>query len=195
MGGYGGSMSGYGGMMRPDDGDESRHGRDGRDDGRWAWRRRPSRQGTDKRSVEPRGEAQGGDQIGEEAKGHSLFDPYFNIVEVKVYGQARFYNPPPEEPEAEPSLGETAGDAAEAGARRRTTAARPKLPRESRPRSRPPKADAAEGEPAKSEAAAAERRKAGAAEGRSAEGRKAGTPRPARRPAGEATKKAEAPKS
>ena len=30
-----------------------------------------------------------------------LHDPYFNIVEVTVYGQARFYNPPPEEPAAE----------------------------------------------------------------------------------------------
>jgi len=32
-----------------------------------------------------------------------LHDPYFNIVEVTIYGQARFYNPPPEEPEAESS--------------------------------------------------------------------------------------------
>jgi hypothetical protein len=36
-----------------------------------------------------------------------LFDPYYNIVEVKIYGQARFYNPPPSEEEAsdEQSLG------------------------------------------------------------------------------------------
>ena len=33
--------------------------------------------------------------------GPTLFDPYYNIVEVKIYGQARFYNPPPEETEGE----------------------------------------------------------------------------------------------
>ncbi len=42
----------------------------------------------------------------EKRKGPSLFDPYFNIVQVTVYGQARFYNPPPAEPEAAPSPGE-----------------------------------------------------------------------------------------
>ncbi len=30
-----------------------------------------------------------------------IHDPYYNIVEVTVYGQARFYNPPPEAPAAE----------------------------------------------------------------------------------------------
>ncbi len=43
-----------------------------------------------------------------EAKGPSLFDPYFNIVEVTVYGQARFFKPPPTEPAAGPSPGHTA---------------------------------------------------------------------------------------
>src|SRR5262249_28564451 len=38
----------------------------------------------------------------------SLHDPYFNIVEVTVYGQARFYNPPPEEPPAEASAADSA---------------------------------------------------------------------------------------
>ena len=37
------------------------------------------------------------------ATGVTIHDPYFNIVEVTVYGQARFYNPPPPEPPAEPS--------------------------------------------------------------------------------------------
>ncbi len=48
------------------------------------------------------------------SKGPSLFDPYFDIVQVTVYGQARFFNPPPESPAVEPSPGETAaaGDAA-----------------------------------------------------------------------------------
>ena len=37
------------------------------------------------------------------ATGVTIHDPYFNIVEVTVYGQARFYNPPPPEPPAQPS--------------------------------------------------------------------------------------------
>jgi hypothetical protein len=45
----------------------------------------------------------------EKRKGPSLFDPYFNIVQVTVYGQARFYNPPPAEAvEATQSPGEAA---------------------------------------------------------------------------------------
>jgi hypothetical protein len=45
----------------------------------------------------------------------TIHDPYFNVVEVTVYGQARFYSPPPEEPAAEPSLsvGSTPAPAAE----------------------------------------------------------------------------------
>lgn len=43
----------------------------------------------------------------EKKAGPSLFDPYFNIVEVKIYGQARFYNPPPPISEEEPSPGES----------------------------------------------------------------------------------------
>ena len=35
--------------------------------------------------------------------GKSLFDPYFNIVELTVYGQARFYNEPPPPEAAEPT--------------------------------------------------------------------------------------------
>jgi hypothetical protein len=45
-------------------------------------------------------------------KGTSLVDPYFNIVQVTVYGQARFYNPPPAEPEAQPSPGDVAASPA-----------------------------------------------------------------------------------
>ena len=35
----------------------------------------------------------------------TVHDPYFNVVQVTVYGQARLYNPPPEEPAPDPSLG------------------------------------------------------------------------------------------
>ena len=41
-----------------------------------------------------------------------IHDPYYNIVEVTVYGQGRFYNPPSEEPEAQSNTeGEAAPDA------------------------------------------------------------------------------------
>ncbi len=41
-------------------------------------------------------------------KGTSIHNPYFNIVEVKVYGQARFFNPPPTPPPVAPSQSENA---------------------------------------------------------------------------------------
>ena len=51
-----------------------------------------------------------------EAKGPSLFDPYFDIVEVTVYGQARFFKAPPVEATPEPSPGATPAAAATAPA-------------------------------------------------------------------------------
>ena len=35
------------------------------------------------------------EEAASKAKGPSFFDPYFDIVEVTVYGQARFFKPPP----------------------------------------------------------------------------------------------------
>jgi hypothetical protein len=57
----------------------------------------------------------------DKTKGPTLFDPYFDIVQVSVYGQARFFNPPPAE-EAQPSLGDTAA------AKDATTATTPTAP-------------------------------------------------------------------
>jgi hypothetical protein len=37
------------------------------------------------------------------ATGNSLHDPYYNIVQVKITGQARFFSPPPPDPEPAPS--------------------------------------------------------------------------------------------
>jgi len=51
----------------------------------------------------------------EQSKGPSLFDPYFDIVEVTIYGQARFFNPPPVEPAAQPSPGEASAAPAAPG--------------------------------------------------------------------------------
>ena len=70
--------------------------------------RRAARKGIDNRkeSIVPR-HARKQEEEATKSKGPSLFDPYFDIVEVTVYGQARFFNPPPEMPAAEPSPGET----------------------------------------------------------------------------------------
>jgi hypothetical protein len=51
-----------------------------------------------------------------QAKGPSLFDPYFDIVEVTVYGQARFFRQPPAEATPEPSPGQAPAAAATAPA-------------------------------------------------------------------------------
>ena len=69
-----------------------------------------ARKGTDKRSVDRGKKREDEIKAAESSKGLSLFDPYFNIVEVKIYGQARFYNPPPEEPEGEASPGQLAAE-------------------------------------------------------------------------------------
>ena len=65
------------------------------------------RKGTDVRADDRSKEREAENKAAEEAKGPSYFDPYFNIVEVTVYGQARFFNPPPVSAAAEPSPGET----------------------------------------------------------------------------------------
>jgi hypothetical protein len=41
---------------------------------------------------------------------NSIQDPYFNIVEVTIYGQARFFNPPTAEAPTEPSQAAAAGE-------------------------------------------------------------------------------------
>jgi hypothetical protein len=109
MGGYGGMMSGYGGMYGGMM--QMMRGRMGEMGGMYGMGGMQEKKGTDKRSVNREEKRKEETKNVESAKGPSFFDPYFNIVEVKVFGQARFYNPPPEEPAAEPSLGETAGDA------------------------------------------------------------------------------------
>jgi hypothetical protein len=115
MSGYGGMMSGYAGMMsRMMGGGRGRmagmmKGRMGSGMGMGA--SAPSRQGSDKRGQDRGKTRKEEKEAVESAKGPSLFDPYFDIVEVKVYGQARFYNPPPADTQSAPSLGETAADA------------------------------------------------------------------------------------
>jgi hypothetical protein len=63
------------------------------------------RKGKDNRQVDRSKKRKDEETKINEAKGPSNFDPYFDIVEVTVYGQARFFNPPPAEAAAEPSPG------------------------------------------------------------------------------------------
>jgi hypothetical protein len=67
-----------------------------------------TRKGTDVRSKDRAKARTEQEKALSKSQGPSLFDPYFDIVQVTVYGQARFFNPPPEEPAAQPSPGETA---------------------------------------------------------------------------------------
>jgi hypothetical protein len=71
-----------------------------------------ARKGQDNRSVDRVKKRKEEETKVNESKGPSLFDPYFDIVEVTVYGQARFFQPPPVEATAEPSPGATPDAAA-----------------------------------------------------------------------------------
>jgi hypothetical protein len=162
MSGYGGMMSGYGAMMSKMSQQYALQGM-GRGMGMGGMGMGPAaaaRKGTDKRATN-RGEVRKEEtKAVVTAKGPSLFDPYFDIVEVKVYGQARFYNPPPADAETEPSLGESAAKAAESG--------------------EPIKGDASSGEPAKTEPAKTEPAKAEPAKTEPAKGAETNpvTPKP-----------------
>ena len=107
-------------------------------------------------SHEPRQEREEETKAVETAKGPSLFDPYFDIVEVKVYGQARFYNPPPADAETEPKPGERPPRPLEPASEAEAKTNRSEPAKPSRPRTRPAKAEPAKAEPAKAEPAKTE---------------------------------------
>ena len=110
-GGMGRGMAGYGGMMgqmMSQQMSQMRGMMGGYGMGGMMGGVQQQRKGTDVRSVNREKKREETKKAVEEAKGPSLFDPYFDIVEVTVYGQARFFNAPPEEPQPEPSPGEAA---------------------------------------------------------------------------------------
>ena len=149
MAGYGGMMASYGSMMSRMSQQYGMMG-GGMMGGMGGGPAAPARKGIDKRSTN-RGEVRKeATKAVETAKGPSLFDPYFDIVEVKVYGQARFYNPPPADVEAEPSLGETAAKAAttEEPTKGDASSGEPAIKAESA-KTEPAKAEPAKTEPAK----------------------------------------------
>ncbi len=117
-----------------------------------------ARKGTDVRSKNRGKERQEETKAVQTAKGPSLFDPYFDIVEIKVYGQARFYNPPPADAATQPSPGETAAKAGETAEPAKSDASTAEAAKTA-----PAKAEAAKTAPAKAEPAKTEPAKAEAA--------------------------------
>lgn len=171
MAGYGGmmnammrNMQGRGGMMGGDMGASMAMRNMMGMGGMGAAGAAPARKGVDKRSKNRSEERKEERKAVEAAKGPSLFDPYYDIVEVKVYGQARFYNPPPTDAEivTEPSPGETAAKAAESAepAAAGTTKAEPAKADATPKADASPKTEPANAEPAKTEPGKAEPGKA-----------------------------------
>src|SRR5208337_1219707 len=154
MSGYGGMVAGYSSMMARM---SQEHGMGAGMGMRMGGPPAAARKGTDKRTTN-RGEVRKEEtKAVETAKGPSLFDPYYDIVEVKVYGQARFYNPPPADAETEPSLGETAAKAAESGEAVKGDASSGEPAIKAEPaKTEPAKAEPAKTEPAKAEPAKTE---------------------------------------
>ncbi|WP_206108170.1 hypothetical protein [Paludisphaera soli] len=171
MGGRGrGGMQGYGGMMSGMMG-----GRGGRMDemgmagmmggmgpgmgGMGAMGGMNTRKGVDKRG-ENRAEKRKEDEKALAASRPVVnFDAYFNIVEVTVYGQARFYNDPALEPAATDSLGEAGAEAetpAEPTAETTPGEAPAETPAVETPAAETPKADASPTEATPAEAPKAE---------------------------------------
>jgi hypothetical protein len=85
------------------------------------------RKGRDLRSIDKRSEQEEKKKQDEEAAKVTIHDPYYNLVLVTVYGQARFYNAPPVEAQAQPSTSEaTAADSTEEAAQPKAEAETPK---------------------------------------------------------------------
>ena len=125
------------------------------------------RKGVDKRSEDVAKKHREQEQAVKKSGATALHDPYYNIVEVTVYGKARFFNPPPTDAPAEPSQSEAAGAQpapAEAAAKE-----------EAAPKAEAPKAEAPKAEAPKAETPKAETPKAAAPK---TEAPKAAVPKP-----------------
>ena len=118
------------------------------------------KKGVDVRSKDRRKEREAAEKNLANRARFSLQDPYYNVVEVSVYGQARFYVPPPP-PEAVASEGDAAAEAPAEGAEKPADPAKPAEPKaaEAAPeKAEQPKAD--EAKPAEPKAAEAAPEKA-----------------------------------
>jgi hypothetical protein len=106
MEGYGGRMSGgYAGMMGSMAGGYGMGGMPGM---MGMGAAAPERKGVDARTKTREADAKKRLEAATKKVMSTLHDPYYNIVEVKVYGQARFFNPPPVDAPADPSQAEAA---------------------------------------------------------------------------------------
>jgi len=125
--GMGRGMMGYGGMMGAMQGQMSMQARMGgrMGDMGMGMGTTPTRKGTDVRNVDRAKNRKEKDKAIEQVKGPSLFDPHFDIIQVTVYGQARFFNPPVADEQAQPSLGDSATGAAASGTPAGTPTAQP----------------------------------------------------------------------
>ena len=130
-------------------------------------------------------------------------DTYYDLVEVTVYGQARFYNPPPPPP-AEPASPGDAADAAKTDATKADAAKTDATKADAAKKDEPKKADEAKKDESKKDEAKAGETKADEAskkeeskkeEAKPAEAPKADEPKGAAAKPAEAPAKAEAPKA
>ncbi|HEY2158495.1 MAG TPA: hypothetical protein VGH33_22885 [Isosphaeraceae bacterium] len=114
-------------------------------------------------------------------------DMYYDIVEVTVYGQARFYNPPPPPPAAEPaSPGAPATDAAKAEEPKKDEAKKDEAKPEEAKAAEAKKAEEKSGEPKADEASKKEEAKP--AEAKKEEAKPAEAAKPAEGPKPEPSK-------
>ncbi len=119
-------MTGYGGMMGGGQGQMMMQGMMGRMGRMGGMAPLAARKGTDVRKVNRAEDRKKQEEAASKAKGPSFFDPYFDIVQVTVYGQARFFvPPPPPDPAEQTSPGETAATPDAAAATAETAAAAP----------------------------------------------------------------------
>lgn len=112
----------------------------------------PGKKGVDKRAVDRAKQKQEELKKARQTKTYSIHDPYYYIVEVMVYGQARFYNPPPAEAPGQPS--EAAPATAEATAKAEAPAPATEAPKTETPTA---EAQKTETEPAKTKEEAAKK--------------------------------------
>jgi hypothetical protein len=71
----------------------------------------PKRSGTDNRGVDAKDKRKKVDEALENAKVASNFDPYFDIVQLTIFGQARFFSAPPAEEAPPETTPESPADA------------------------------------------------------------------------------------
>jgi len=151
-GGAGGMMPGMEGMMQSMRGGAGGMGMPGMG-GMGAV---PTKTGVDKRGTNLEKEREKQIEAVKKSGGTSLHDPYYNIVQVTIYGQARFFFAPPVEAPAEPSQAEGTPAAAPAEGEAKAETPKAEAPKAVEPKAEAPKAEEPKAEAPKAEAPKAE---------------------------------------